>query len=100
MDGSDIFIAGERRVSWCGLDLLSGVAEASFAAVGGGELVDFLPLGAGDGFDDHLGDAHGACDFEGLVAVVDEGDHDLSAVVGVDGAWGVGHGDAELGGDA
>ncbi len=76
------------------------MSKPAFAAIGGGEFCYFLPLGAGDGFDDELGDAHVAGDFEGGGAVVDEGDHDLSAVVGVDGAGGVGHGDAELGGDA
>ena len=79
--------------------LLSRVSEAAGAAGGFVEGVDGLPGDAVDGGDEHLGDAHVAFDGEGVWAEVDEGDHDLASVVGVDGAGGVGHGDAELHGE-
>src|SRR4051812_17460450 len=91
--------AGWRRSSdhWpltTGHSLMSCAAEASGAAVGGGEFVyvlDFFPFGGFDFVDDHLGDAHSAGDGEVFGSEVDEEHFDFSAVVGVDGAGGVGH---------
>jgi hypothetical protein len=44
-----------------------------------------------------LGDAVGVVDGVGLAPEVDQGDEHLAAVVGIDGARGVGDGDAVLG---
>ena len=49
---------------------------------------------------DHLGYAFAVGDGEGLAAEVDEDDAYLSSIVGVDGAWGVEHGDAVLEGES
>ena len=54
----------------------------------------------GHGSDDDLGDAFAAFGVEGLGGEVDEGDFDLAAVVAVDGAGRVDHGDAVLEGQA
>ena len=45
--------------------------EPSVAAIGGRQFVHFLPHHAGDGFEEHLSDAHAALDGEGSLAEVD-----------------------------
>lgn len=79
---------------------MPGMPESSFAAVGVVEGVGFDHLDLGEGGDDHLGDAHAAVDGERLLAKVDQGDHDLAAIVGVNGAGGIDQRDAVAAGEA
>ena len=81
---------------------LSGaaVSESSLAALCGVEGGDGYELGLFVGGDDHLGYALSVGDGVGLAAEVDEYDAYLTSIVGVDGAWGVEHGDAVLEGEA
>lgn len=51
------------------------------------------------GCDDHLGDSVCVVDGERFIAQVDECDEHFASVVGVDGARGVGEGDAVLCGE-
>lgn len=53
-----------------------------------------MQLGAGHGADHQLSDAIAAADVKWFLSVVDEEHLHLAAVVGVDGAWCVKHGDA------
>src|SRR5687768_16057610 len=72
----------------------AGGTETTGTALG---LRQFGHLGPGDaavGGDDHLRDAFAAVDHEGLVAVVDQHDADLAAVIGIHGAGRIQHGDA------
>ncbi len=61
-------------------------------------MIDGDDRGVGDRGDNHLGDAVGVVDGEGLFGEIDQGDEELASVVGVDGSWGVGQGDAVVGG--
>ncbi len=77
-----------------GLD--AGGAEAVGSSGGVVELFYGHDGGVGDWGDDELGDAVGVVDGEGFFGEVDQGDEELASVVGVDGARGVGQGDAVL----
>ncbi len=50
------------------------------------QLAHFLPLGADDALDDHLGDPLAGFNDDGLVAEIDRDHLDLAAIVGIDGA--------------
>ena len=76
------------------------MTEAARPAAGGVQFLDLDEAHRGDRGDDELGDAHAAFDGEVGRAVVDQGDVDLAAVVGVDGPGGVDGRDAVLGGEA
>ncbi len=64
------------------------------------EAVGGTPGDAGDGRDDHLGDAHATGDAERFGAEIDQDDLHLAAIIRVDGAGRVEDGDAVLMGES
>ncbi len=53
-----------------------------------------LPAYSRDRSDNELGDPHAALDAKGFFAEIDENHRDLAAIIGIDGAGAVQHGDA------
>ena len=78
----------------------AAVSESSLSAFCGVEGGDGYELGLFASGNDHLGYALSVSDGVGLAAEVDEYDAYLASIVGVDGAWGVEHGDAVFEGEA
>ena len=67
------------------------MSEAACATLSLFQNIRLLPLCLFVAGDDHLCDAVAIIDGEGHIGQVDEDDTDLTAVVGIDGAWGVQH---------
>src|SRR5262245_20155796 len=74
----------------------AGRAESACGPLAGWQAVRHLPSRPRDRCDDQLCDAIAASHGVGAVAVIDEDHADLAAIVGVDGAGAVEHGDAGL----
>ncbi len=64
----------------------AGRAETAAAPPAFRQGVDRFPGDVTDRGDDHLGDAHARLDGKGFGPDVGEDDHDLAAVIGIDGA--------------
>src|SRR5476651_664295 len=75
-------------------------AEAAGAARAGGQRSDLVEGDAADRRDHQLGDALAALEHECLAAEIGEDDVNLAAIVGIDRAGAVEHGDAVLEGEA
>src|SRR5574338_544734 len=76
--------------------MAAGRAETAGAASGLAQLLDLVELGSGYGRGDDLRDPLAAPDRERLVAMVNHDDLHFSAIIAVDRARRVGHGDAML----
>src|SRR5690349_2692985 len=74
----------------------AGRAEAPRAALCLRQCIDLFEMGARHRRDDELCDAIAPRDAKRLAPVIDEDDLHLAAIVGVDGAGGVEHGDRVL----
>src|SRR5680860_764603 len=74
----------------------TGGAEAALAATCVAQLIGIDDLDTGHRRDDGLGDAVAAPDREALIAEIDQEHFHLAAIVGIDGAGAVQHGDAML----
>src|SRR6185369_5328213 len=76
--------------------MAAGRAEPARAALGLAQLLDLIELSLGHGRRNELGNALAAPDREGLVAVIDDDDLELPAIVAVDGPGRVGDRDPVL----
>jgi hypothetical protein len=76
-----------HRFLLTGLLLLPGVSKAPFPSFTFGQLFHLMQFGAADLVNDQLGDPVAIPDGEGFIPQVDHDDTDLTAVIGIDGAW-------------
>src|SRR4030042_4843293 len=70
------------------------MAKSSLLSLGGGKMVHFFQDGPKDTGDHHLGNSISVPDRKRLFSVINEGNANLAAIIGIDRPWSVHHTDS------